>query len=78
MDKPEQISDAWKEAFSTNRPVVLEAYTDPDVTLPPHITFDMAMQFTSALVKGDQSALGIIKQTAEDSIESFLPHKKDE
>lgn len=79
VDKPEQISDAWKEAFSANRPVVLEAYTDPDVpTLPPHITFDMAMQFTSALVKGDQSALGIIKQTAKDSIESFLPHKKDE
>ncbi|MGK7370847.1 MAG: thiamine pyrophosphate-requiring protein [Candidatus Halalkalibacterium sp. M3_1C_030] len=78
VDKPEQIADAWKEAFSANRPVLVEAYTDPDVpTLPPHITFEQAMKFSSALLKGDQSALGIIKQTAKDSIESFLPHKKD-
>lgn len=78
VDKPEDIAGAWEEAFSADRPVVIDAHTDPDVpTLPPHITIEQAMQFTSALVKGDQSALGIIKQTAKDSIESFIPNKKD-
>lgn len=78
VDKPDQIGPAWEQAFAANRPVVIDAHTDPDVpTLPPHITFEQAMNFTSALVKGDQSALGMIKQTFKDSVESYLPHKKD-
>jgi pyruvate dehydrogenase (quinone) len=76
VDKPEDVGPAWEEALAADRPVVLEAYTDPDVpTLPPHITFEQAMQFASSLVKGDQSALGMIKQTVKDSIESYIPHK---
>jgi pyruvate dehydrogenase (quinone) len=33
VDQPEQIGSAWDEALSANRPVVIEAVTDPEV--PP-------------------------------------------
>ncbi len=36
-----QSGAAWDEALASDRPVVLEAFTDPTVPpLPPHITLD--------------------------------------
>ncbi len=76
VDKPEQIGEAWDQALSSDRPVVLEAYTDPNVpTLPPHISFKEAEMFSKALIKGDPEEIGIIRQTFKDAVESFVPHK---
>ncbi len=76
VDKPEQIGEAWDQALSADRPVVVEAYTDPNVpTLPPHISFKEAEAFSKALIKGDPEELGIIRQTFKDAIESYLPHR---
>ncbi len=75
VDKPEDIGPAWDEALSSNRPVVLEAYTDPNVpTLPPHISFREAAAYSSALRKGDPEEGGIIKQTIKDAVANVLPH----
>ena len=75
VDKPEDIGPAWDEALSSNRPVVLEAYTDPNVpTLPPHISFREAAAYSSALRKGDPEEGGIIKQTIKDAVATVLPH----
>jgi pyruvate dehydrogenase (quinone) len=75
VDKPEDIGPAWDEALSSNRPVVLEAYTDPNVpTLPPHISFREAAAYSSALRKGDPEESGIIKQTIKDAMATVLPH----
>ncbi len=75
VDRPEQIADAWDQAFAADRPCVFEAYTDPNVpTLPPHITFQQAEAYAKALFKGDPEELGIIRQTFRDAIESFVPH----
>jgi len=77
IDKPEQIASAWEQALSANRPVVLEAITDPEVpTLPPHITFDEAKKFTESMIKGEPHLGHMIKQTFKEAIGSFLPHKK--
>jgi pyruvate dehydrogenase (quinone) len=76
VDKPEQIGEAWDQAFASDRPVVIEAYTDPNVpTLPPHISFKEAEAFSKALIKGDPEEIGIIRQTFKDAIESYLPHR---
>jgi pyruvate dehydrogenase (quinone) len=76
VDKPEQIGEAWDQAFESDRPVVVEAYTDPNVpTLPPHISFKEAEAFSKALIKGDPEEIGIIRQTFKDAIESYLPHR---
>ena len=75
VDKPEDIGPAWDEALSGNRPVVFEAYTDPNVpTLPPHISFREAAAYSSALRKGDPEESGIIKQTIKDAVATVLPH----
>jgi pyruvate dehydrogenase (quinone) len=61
VDKPEQIGAAWDDALSADRPVVLEAITDPDVSiLPPHISFEQAKNLMTALIKGDPDEKGII------------------
>jgi pyruvate dehydrogenase (quinone) len=77
VEKPEEIGSVWDEALSSDRPFIYEAFTDPDVPpLPPHITFTEAKSYLSTLVKGDPDASGIIKQSYEQLIQIFLPHKK--
>ncbi len=57
------VGAAWDAALKSDRPVVVEAMVDPDVPpLPPHITLEEAKSFTSALLKGDPEARGIIEQ----------------
>ena len=54
VKEPEQIAPAWEKALAADRPVVLEAITDPEVpTLPPHITFKEASNFMKSIMKGD-------------------------
>ena len=75
VDQPEQIGPAWDEALAANRPVVIEAVTDPEVPpLPPHITFKEAMNFSKSLLH-DSSRKGMIRGAMKDMVESVLPHK---
>lgn len=77
VDTPEAIGDAWDQALAADRPVVLEAYTDPAVPpLPPHIKFEQARAYFSALVKGDPEALDIIRASIKDLAQSVLPDRK--
>ncbi|MBA3949096.1 MAG: thiamine pyrophosphate-requiring protein, partial [Acidobacteria bacterium] len=77
VDRPEDVGGAWDAALSADRPVVLEAITDPNVPpLPPHITFEQAKAFMSSVLAGDAEALGFIKQTVKDAAESYLPHRQ--
>jgi pyruvate dehydrogenase (quinone) len=74
IDKPEDIVPSIEFAFTLNKPVVLEFYTDPNVpTLPPHITFKQARSFTSSLFK-DPDSWDIIKQTWKETVDTYLPH----
>ncbi|MEP6810617.1 MAG: thiamine pyrophosphate-requiring protein, partial [Chthoniobacterales bacterium] len=76
VDKPEDVGPAWDRALASDRPVVYEALTDPEVpTLPPHITFKEAENFVKSIVKGDSGAPGMIRGAFKDAIESFIPHK---
>jgi pyruvate dehydrogenase (quinone) len=74
VDDPGQVGAAWDEALSADRPVVLEAITDPEVPpLPPHITLEQAKAMSSALVHGDPSAREIIAQSAKGKLQEILP-----
>ena len=75
VDQPEQIAAAWDEALSADRPVVIEAVTDPEVpTLPPHITFEQAMHFNEALLH-DPARKSMFRGAMRDMAESLLPHR---
>jgi pyruvate dehydrogenase (quinone) len=76
VDKPDEIGRAWDQALSADRPVVLEARTDPNVPpLPPHITLKQAAAFSSTLLKGDPEEKGIIKQTIKDAVAAVVPRR---
>ncbi len=73
VEKPGQISPAWNKALHADRPVVIDAICDPDVPpLPPHITFEQAKGYMSALVKGDPNEVGIIGQSARQMLQNLV------
>jgi pyruvate dehydrogenase (quinone) len=68
VDKPEHLHDAWERALSSDRPVVLEVKTDPDVApLPPHFTLKQARNFLKAMT-GDPSIGRVLTDTARQLI----------
>ncbi len=76
VDKPEDLGRAFDEALSATRPVVMNVYTDPEIeTLPPHISFEQAVNFSKTLVKGDNEEVGIGVKSIKGVIEGILPHK---
>jgi pyruvate dehydrogenase (quinone) len=76
IDRPEQVGEAWDRVLGADRPAVLEAVTDPNVPpLPPHITWEQAKAFVSSVFKGDAEALGFVKQTVKDAVESYVPRR---
>ena len=73
VDAPDQVAGAWDEALASDRPVVYEAITDPEVPpLPPHIKFDQARKLASALVKGDPHRGRIIRQSVKGKFEEIV------
>lgn len=76
VDDPEKVPDALDRAFAANKPVLLEAVTDPSVPMmPPHISFEQMKAFTSALISGDSDAGDIIKQTYKEVVDEYFPGK---
>jgi pyruvate dehydrogenase (quinone) len=74
VDTPDAIGSAWDEALAADRPVVLEAVTDPAVPpLPPHITFEQATHFAQAILRGDSGRRGMIVESLKQKIEEFVP-----
>ncbi|PBB66020.1 thiamine pyrophosphate-requiring protein [Mesorhizobium sp. WSM4312] len=74
VDRPEELGGAWDEALASDRPVVLEVKTDPEVPpLPPHFTFDQIRNLTSSLAKGDPEEMGVIGGTVRQVLSSILP-----
>jgi pyruvate dehydrogenase (quinone) len=74
IEQPEDIGDAWRQAFEADRPFVIDAVCDPNVPpLPPHIRTDQARALMKALRKGDPESRGVITQSFKEKIIEFLP-----
>ena len=68
----DQVENAWREALSSDRPVLLEAVTDPEYPpLPPHIRFDQAKSIMSAMAAGDENRGRIIKESIKGKLHEF-------
>ena len=76
VNNPEEVGAAWDEALSADRPVILEAFTDPNVPpLPPHITLKDAKNFM--FMMRDEPELGsVLKNSAKELLTSILPGKE--
>ncbi|HET7879643.1 MAG TPA: thiamine pyrophosphate-requiring protein [Acetobacteraceae bacterium] len=74
VDNPDRLASAWDEALSSDRPVVLEVKTDPEVPpLPPHITLKQAKNFMSAIASPDPNETSMLVGAAKEVISSVLP-----
>ena len=77
VDTAERVGPALDEALASDRPVVVEVKTDPNVPpLPPHITLAQAKAFTSTLLKGDPEEGSVLVNTAKEMLASVLPGGK--
>lgn len=76
VDDPEKVATAWEEALSADRPVILEARTDPNVPpLPPHITLQQAKAFLSSLpTEAERSS--VVRRSAKQILASLMPSRK--
>ena len=76
VDNPDQLGNAWEQAFAANRPVLIECYADPNVPpLPPHITLKQARAFASSLWNEPERS-SVLVNTAREVLSSVLPGKE--
>ena len=76
VDNPDRVGAAWDEALAADRPVILEAYTDPNVPpLPPHITLKDAKNFVS-MIPSEPELGSVLKNSAKELLTSVLARKK--
>ncbi|EUA56125.1 thiamine pyrophosphate enzyme, C-terminal TPP binding domain protein [Mycobacterium intracellulare 1956] len=74
---PDELSDAWRNALSADRPTVLDVFTDPDMPpIPPHATWEQFKSATTAVLSGDEDRVGFVKVGLKTKMQEFMPHKK--
>lgn len=73
----EEIVPTLRQAFASDRPVLIDAYMDPNVTpLPPYIHPEQAAHFLRAVLKGDSQAWSLIVQSIKESMATFTEKAK--
>jgi pyruvate dehydrogenase (quinone) len=78
VTEPEDLADAWRTALSAERPCVLDIHCDPDVPpIPPHADLEQMLDTAKALLKGDSSRWGVIKEGVKTKAQELLPHRDD-
>jgi pyruvate dehydrogenase (quinone) len=76
-DDPQQVATAWETALASDRPVVLEFKTDPEVPpLPSHISLEQAKHFMGALAHGDPREGSMLGGVARQILSAILPGDK--
>jgi pyruvate dehydrogenase (quinone) len=76
---PEHLEDAWRTALAADRPYLLDVHCDPDVPpIPPHATLEQMTDMAEALIKGDTSRWGVIKEGIKTKAQELLPHSHDD
>ena len=74
VDRADRIEDAWRQALAADRPVIINALTDPEEPpFPPHITLDQALNFGRSVMKGDQRGVRDVVTAARDKLGELLP-----
>jgi pyruvate dehydrogenase (quinone) len=74
MKSPDDVVTGWERALAARKPVVVDACTDPEVPpLPPHITFEQARKYWTAMLRGDPHRWRAIKQSVKDLWGSVSP-----
>jgi pyruvate dehydrogenase (quinone) len=74
LSKASEIEDAVRRAFAADRPVVIDALTDPEEPpLPPHISFDEALGFTKSFLKAPEAGKAGVVEAVREKVEELRP-----
>ncbi|MEU8952829.1 thiamine pyrophosphate-binding protein [Streptomyces sp. NPDC048518] len=74
VDRPEDVAEAWRAGLDAPGPALVEFRTDPAVPpLPPHATWEQVEAAAAALLKGDASAVAVVRQGLKAKVQEFLP-----
>jgi pyruvate dehydrogenase (quinone) len=74
VDTTDEIGPAWDAALAADRPALLDIRCDPNVPpIPPHATLEQARSLGSAVVKGDEDAWQVVKNTAKQKLAQVRP-----
>ena len=77
VERPDDIGPAWERALAAEKPTVVEMVTDPNVPpLPPHITFEQAKAYLSALIKRDPDSLAMVTASAKEWWDGVFPRRR--
>jgi pyruvate dehydrogenase (quinone) len=74
VESPGEVGPAWERALSiTDRPVLIDVVTDPEVPpLPPHIRMEHAQGFARALFHGDADSGRIVRQSLREKVKDLV------
>lgn len=76
VTRADQIEEAYLEAFTSDRPVIIDALTTPDEPpLPPHITFDEAKALTKSLMADPAGGIAGAKEAVRELLHDVLPSR---
>ena len=69
-----ETEDAVERAFAADRPVVIDAATDPEEPpLPPHITFDQAVGFGRSFLEAPKAGAPGVVEAVREKVEELRP-----
>ena len=58
VERPEDLNDVWLTALQADKPVVVDAITDPDISpFPDHVMIKSAKKLADSVKKGDDAVL---------------------
>jgi pyruvate dehydrogenase (quinone) len=76
VEKADQIDDAIREAFASDRPVIIDAVTTPDeAPLPPHITYEQVKALTQSLIADPAGGIAGAKEAMMEKLREVLPSR---
>jgi pyruvate dehydrogenase (quinone) len=74
VERSADIDSAVRAAFAADRPVIIDALTDPEEPpLPPHITVKQARAFASAILKDPSGGLAGAVEAVREKVDEFVP-----
>lgn len=73
IDAPHHVAEAWRRALSADRPVLLEAITDPEISpFPDHVMMKNAAKLASAVATGDDAVMKNAGHILQQKVEKKL------
>jgi thiamine pyrophosphate-dependent acetolactate synthase large subunit-like protein len=69
LEEPRRIDAVLDEAFSADRPYVIDAVVDPNIPIiPPHLTADQVLNTAKAEFQGDPAFFSIVAEGVRETV----------